>query len=117
MVTLGDLTPKRDWGYAGDYVNGMWLMLQHDTPEEFVLASGETHMVADFLGAAFAAVGIDDYSKHVAQDPALFRPAEVDILLGDPAKAESILGWRRDVDFAGLVRRMVEHDLAAQNTN
>ena len=112
QLTLGDLTPKRDWGYAGDYVEGMWRMLQHDTPDEFVLATGETHTVADFLDAAFRAVGIGDHSGLVVQDPALFRPAEVDILLGDPAKAESVLGWRREVGFSQLVERMVAHDLA-----
>lgn len=110
-VSLGDLWPKRDWGYAGDYVRGMWQMLQHDEPDDFVLATGETHSVEEFLVRAFADVGISDWRPHVRQDPALLRPAEVDILLGDPSKAERVLGWKREVDFPGLVRRMVRHDI------
>ena len=110
-VQLGDLWPKRDWGYAGDYVRGMWQMLQHDTPDDFVLATGETHSIEDFLTAAFAEIGIDDWRPYVRQNPDLLRPAEVDILLGDPTKAEEVLGWRREVDFPGLVSRMVAHDL------
>jgi GDPmannose 4,6-dehydratase len=111
-IELGDLRPKRDWGYAGDYVRGMWQMLQHDQPDDFVLASGETRSVEDFLTYAFAAVGIDDWRPYVRQNPSFMRPAEVDILLGDPSKAEDVLGWRREVDFRGLVDRMVAHDLA-----
>lgn len=110
-IELGDLRPKRDWGYAGDYVRGMWQMLQHDQPDDFVLASGETRSVEDFLAHAFTAVGIDDWHPYVRQNPAFMRPAEVDILLGDPAKAEDVLGWRREVDFRGLVDLMVAHDL------
>lgn len=111
-VELGDLWPKRDWGYAGDYVRGMWQMLQHEVPDDFVLASGRTHSVENFLAAAFAQVGIEDWRRYVRQNPAFMRPAEVDILLGDPSKAESVLGWRRQVDFNGLVRRMVGYDLS-----
>ncbi len=111
-VELGDLWPKRDWGYAGDYVHGMWQMMQHGEPDDFVLASGETRSVEQFLASAFEQVGIDDWTPFVRQNPALLRPAQVDILLGDPAKAEEVLSWRRDVDFAGLVKRMVDHDLA-----
>lgn len=110
-VTLGDLWPKRDWGYAGDYVRGMWQMLQHDEPDDFVLATGETHSIEEFLERAFAEVGIDDWRPYVRQDPQFMRPAEVDILLGDPSKAERVLGWKREVDFQGLVSRMVQHDL------
>ncbi len=110
-VTLGDLWPKRDWGYAGDYVRGMWQMLQHDEPDDFVLATGETHSIEEFLALAFAEIGIDDWKPYVRQDPAFMRPAEVDILLGDPSKAERVLGWRREVDFPGLVKRMVQHDI------
>ncbi len=110
-VQLGDLWPKRDWGYAGDYVRGMWQMLQHDEPDDFVLASGETHSIEDFLTAAFSEIGVDDWRPYVRQNPDLLRPAEVDILLGDPSKAEDVLGWRRDVDFAGLVSRMVANDI------
>lgn len=110
-IELGDLWPKRDWGYAGDFVEGMWRMLQHDTPDDFVLATGETHSIEEFLTLAFAEIGIDDWKPYVTQNPAYLRPAEVDILLGDPSKAEQVLGWRRQVDFPGLVRRMIEHDL------
>ena len=113
-VVLGDLWPKRDWGYAGDYVRGMWQMLQHDEPDDFVLASGATHSIEDFLTLAFAEIGVDDWRPHVKQDPAFMRPAEVDILLGDSAKAERVLGWKREYDLQGLVRLMVEHDVALQ---
>lgn len=113
-LLLGDLWPQRDWGYAGDYVHGMYLMLQHDEADDFVLATGETHSVEEFVERAFAAVGIEDWRAHVRQDPQLLRPAEVDILLGDPRKAERVLGWRREVDFDGLVSLMVQHDLAEQ---
>lgn len=111
-IELGDLWPKRDWGYAGDYVRGMWQMLQHPEPDDFVLASGQTRSVEDFLAQAFAEIGITDWRPYVKQNPAFMRPAEVDILLGDPSKAEQVLGWRREVDFPGLVRRMVQHDLS-----
>jgi GDPmannose 4,6-dehydratase len=110
-LVLGDLWPKRDWGYAGDYVRGMWQMMQHDVPDDFVLASGETHSVEDFVRAAFSRVGIEDWTRYVRQDPEFMRPAEVDILLGNPAKAESVLGWRREYNFEQLVARMVDHDL------
>jgi GDPmannose 4,6-dehydratase len=110
-VVLGDLWPKRDWGYAGDYVRGMWQMLQHDEPDDFVLATGETHSIEEFLTLAFAEIGIDNWVPYVRQDPRFMRPAEVDILLGDPSKAERVLGWRREVDFPGLVKRMVQHDI------
>ena len=110
-LVLGDLWPKRDFGYAGDYVRGMWQMLQHHEPDDFVLATGETHSVEEFLTLAFAEVGIADWKPYVKQDPEFMRPAEVDILLGDPSKAERLLGWKREVDFPGLVSRMVQHDL------
>jgi GDPmannose 4,6-dehydratase len=114
-IELGDLWPKRDWGYAGDYVRGMWQMLQHTEPDDFVLATGETHSIEEFLELAFAEIGVMDWRPYVTQNPAFLRPAEVDILLGDPTKAETVLGWRRDVDFAGLVARMVTHDLGVQS--
>lgn len=110
-IELGDLWPKRDWGYAGDYVRGMWQVLQHELPDDFVLATGETHSIEEFLTLAFREVGIDDWTPYVTRNEALTRPAEVDILLGNPRKAETELGWRREVDFEGLVRLMVEHDL------
>lgn len=113
-VELGDLWPKRDWGYAGDYVRGMWQMMQHDAPDDFVLATGKTHSISEFLGRAFGRIGIEDWRPYVRQDPALMRPAEVDILLGDPSKAEDVLDWRREVDFGGLVERMVDHDIKLQ---
>lgn len=114
-IELGDLWPKRDWGYAGDYVEGMWRMLQHPVADDFVLATGETHSIEEFLTLAFAEIGIDDFTPYVRQNPEFMRPAEVDILLGDPTKAEQELGWRREVDFPGLVRRMVAHDLDVQS--
>ena len=113
-LDLGDLWPKRDWGYAGDYVRGMWQMLQHDQPDDFVLATGETHSIEEFLGQAFNEIGISDWSPYVKRNQAFIRPAEVDILLGNPAKAESVLGWNREVDFPGLVALMVQHDIEDQ---
>jgi len=111
-VVLGDLWPKRDWGFAGDYVRGMWQMLQHHEPDDFVLATGETHSIEEFLTLAFRQIGIDDWTPFVRQDAEFMRPAEVDILLGDPSKAERVLGWKREVSFEGLVERMVRHDVA-----
>lgn len=116
-VELGDLWPKRDWGYAGDYVKGMWLMLQQDIPDDYVLATGETHSIKEFLDLAFAEVGINDWKPYVVQNPDFMRPAEVDLLLGDPTKAETKLGWSRDVDFPGLVKLMVENDLEFESRN
>lgn len=115
-IELGDLWPQRDWGYAGDYVEGMWLMLQQDEPKDYVLATGETHSIEEFLTLAFKEIGIDDWKPYVKQNPAFMRPAEVDLLLGDPTKAEKELGWKRKVDFPGLVKLMVEHDLAIEST-
>jgi GDPmannose 4,6-dehydratase len=116
-VELGNLDPKRDWGYAGDYVEGMWRMLQQDVPGDYVLATGETHTIGEFLDLAFQEVGIDDWTPYVKQNPAFMRPAEVDILLGNPAKAEKELGWKREVDFKGLVKMMVEYDLGMESDN
>lgn len=114
-IELGNLDPKRDWGYAGDYVEGMWRMLQQDKPDDYVLATGETHSIEEFLELAFKEVGINDWRPYVKQNPAFMRPAEVDILLGNPSKAERILGWRRKVDFPGLVKMMVKHDLELES--
>jgi GDPmannose 4,6-dehydratase len=111
VVELGNLEAKRDWGYAGDYVEGMWRMLQQDQPDDYVLATGETHSVKEFLELAFKEAGIDDWQPLVKKNPAFMRPAEVDILLGNPAKAEAKLGWKRQVDFPGLVKMMVQHDI------
>lgn len=115
-VELGNLWPKRDWGYAGDYVRGMWQMLQHDEPDDFVLATGEAHSIEDFLSQAFREIGVEDWTPYVTRSQEHIRPAEVDILLGNPTKAETILGWTREVDFAGLVHRMVQHDIADQRS-
>lgn len=115
-IELGDLWPKRDWGYAGDYVEGMWRMLQQDEPQDYVLATGETHSIEEFLTLAFKEIGIDDWRPYVKQNPAFMRPAEVDLLLGNPEKAERELGWERKVDFPGLVKLMVEHDLTIEET-
>ncbi|MEK7621065.1 MAG: GDP-mannose 4,6-dehydratase [Patescibacteria group bacterium] len=114
-IELGDLWPKRDWGYAGDYVEGMWLMLQQEKPKDYVLATGETHSIEEFLTLAFKEIGIDDWKPYVKQNPAFMRPAEVDLLLGDPSLAENELGWKRKVDFPGLVKLMVEHDLKLES--
>lgn len=116
-LELGDLWPKRDWGYAGDYVEGMWRMLQQDKPSDYVLATGETHSIEEFLTLAFKEVGIHDWKPFVKQNPAFMRPAEVDVLLGNPSKAESELGWERKVDFPGLVKLMVEHDLKLESAS
>ena len=113
-LVLGNLDSKRDWGYAGDYVRAMWLMLQHDTPEDFVIATGETHTIREFLDLAFGEVGIDDWSPYVRQDPKFLRPAEVDLLIGDASKARERLGWVPEVSFPDLVKMMVAHDLEAE---
>jgi GDPmannose 4,6-dehydratase len=115
-IELGNLDPKRDWGYAGDYVEGMWRMLQQDKPGDYVLATGETHSIGDYLELAFKEVGIEDWHPYVKQNPEFFRPAEVDILLGNPEKAERALGWKRQIDFPGLVSMMVKHDIELEST-
>jgi GDPmannose 4,6-dehydratase len=107
---LGNLDAKRDWGFAGDYVEAMWLMLQQEQPDDYVVATGETHTVRDFAKAAFGALGLD-YRDFVEIDPRYLRPAEVDLLLGDPSKARDKLGWAPDHDFRSLVQMMVESDL------
>ena len=110
-LVLGNMDSKRDWGYAGDYVEAMWRMLQQDEPDDYVIATGETHSVQDFVERAFAEVGIDDWRPHVRQDPKFLRPAEVDLLIGDAGKARSRLGWEPRVSFPELVSMMVRHDL------
>ena len=111
-VSLGNLDAQRDWGYAADFVWVMWRMLQQDQPGDYVVATGETHSVAELCELAFSAAGLD-WRDHVRIDPRFIRPAEVDLLVGDPAKAERELGWERTLDFAGLVETMVKADLAA----
>jgi GDPmannose 4,6-dehydratase len=110
-LRLGNLEAKRDWGHAEDYVEAMWLMLQQDEPDDYVVATGETYSVADFLDAAFAAVGIKNWSNLVYIDPKFYRPAEVDYLLGVPKKAETLLGWKRKISFTDLATRMVDNDV------
>jgi GDPmannose 4,6-dehydratase len=110
-LALGNLDAQRDWGFAADYVRAMWLMLQQDRPDDYVVATGETHSVRELCQLAFSAAGLD-WEKHVVVDERFLRPAEVDLLVGDPTKAEKELGWKREVDFPGLVTMMVEADLA-----
>jgi GDPmannose 4,6-dehydratase len=110
-VVMGNLDAKRDWGYAGDYVKAMWLMLQQDEPDDYVIATGETHTIEELVERAFAEVGISDWNKYVRQDPKFFRPAEVDLLIGDATKAREKLGWKPEVSFPELVKMMVAHDL------
>ncbi len=132
MLELGNMDAKRDWGYAGDFVEGMWRMLQQDKPGDYVLATGEAHSIREFCELAFNEIGIklkwqgegvdeiglDEASGKVLVkiNPEYFRPAEVDVLLGNPAKAEKVLGWKRQVDFRGLAKLMVEHDLKYEAT-
>lgn len=133
VLELGNLDAKRDWGYAGDYVEGMWRMLQQDKPGDYVLATGETHSIREFCELAFQEIGITLKWQGAGADvmgtdvgngkvlvkinPDYFRPAEVDLLLGNPAKAEKELGWKRKVDFPGLVKLMVAHDLKLERQN
>ncbi len=107
---LGNLDAKRDWGFAGDYVEAMWLMLQQEKPDDFVIATGETYSVRDLLTASFGYLGLD-WEKYVEIDPRYYRPAEVDLLIGDPTKARTVLGWEPKVKFKELVQMMVDSDL------
>ncbi len=111
-LRLGNLEARRDWGYAGDYVRGMWLMLQQDQPDDYVLATGETHSVRELCEVAFGHVGLD-WRDYVVVDPKHYRPAEVDLLIGDASKARRVLGWEPSVNFEQLVRMMVDADLQA----
>lgn len=113
-LTLGNLDARRDWGFAGDYVDAMWRMLQQPQADDYVVATGRTHSIRDLLDAAFGCVGVEDWSGYVAQDPRFMRPAEVDLLIGDPSKARAVLGWEPRVDFERLVAMMVENDLDEQ---
>lgn len=111
-LILGNLEPKRDWGFAGDYVEAMWLMLQQDTPDDYVIATGENHSVREFVELAFEAVGIKDWKKYIVFDSPLHtRPAEVDYLVGDASKAKKLLGWKPKTSFRQLVEMMVKSDL------
>ncbi|MBX3013213.1 MAG: GDP-mannose 4,6-dehydratase [Caldilineaceae bacterium] len=111
-LRLGNLEARRDWGFAGDYVRAMWLMLQQDAPDDYVVSTGETHSVQEFVEETFGYLDLD-WKQYVVQDPKFYRPAEVDLLVGDPGKAGRILGWEPNVDFRGLVRLMVDADLQA----
>ena len=111
-LVLGNTDAKRDWGYAGDYVKAMWLMLQQAEPDDYVIATGETHSIEEFLTLAFDKVGLGDWRPYVRHDAKFLRPAEVDLLIGDPAKAKTKLGWQPEVSFDELVQMMVDHDLA-----
>lgn len=113
-IVMGNIDAARDWGFAGDYVEAMWRMLQQDTADDYVVATGETHSIHELLDVAFARVGIDDWSRHVKQDPRFMRPAEVDHLIGDASKARDVLGWKPTVDFRQLVEMMVDSDIAEQ---
>ncbi len=109
---LGNRDAQRDWGFAGDYVQAMWMMLQQDEPDDYVIATGETHSVQEFVEIAFGHAGLN-WEEHVKLDPKFIRPAEVDLLIGDPSKAKAQLGWEPTVDFRGLVVMMVDADIAA----
>ncbi len=113
-LVLGNLDSKRDWGYAGDYVKAMWLMLQQDEPDDYVIATGQAHTVEEFVDQTFAEVGIDRWQPYVRQDPRFFRPAEVDLLIGDASKAAAKLGWVPEVGLAELISMMVANDLAVE---
>lgn len=113
-LRLGNLEAKRDWGFAGDYVRAMWLMLQRETPEDFVIATGETNTVGRMAEIAFARAGLD-WKEHVVVDPKFYRPAEVHLLQGDSSKARRVLGWKPEVDFQGLIEMMVDADIERVN--
>ena len=110
QLSLGNLDAKRDWGFAGDYVEAMWLMLQQERPDDYVIATGETHSVQEFLESAFACLELD-WRKYVDSDPRFFRPSEVDMLIGDSSKARRVLSWQPKVKFRELVSMMVDADL------
>jgi GDPmannose 4,6-dehydratase len=115
QISLGNIDSARDWGFAGDYVEAMWLMLQQEEPDDYVVATGETHTVRDFLDVAFRVAGYDEWKPYVRHDERFERPAEVDLLMGDASKAHSILGWKPKVSFEQLVSMMYEHDLAEES--
>ncbi len=113
-IVLGNLDAKRDWGFAGDYVDAMWRMLQQPEADDYVVSTGDTHSIEELLEVAFAAAGVEDWSRYVRQDERFMRPAEVDLLVGDSSKARERLGWEPKVSFRELVAMMVENDLAEQ---
>ena len=111
QLRLGNLEASRDWGYAGDYCEAMWMMLQQDCPDDYVICTGETHTIREFLDVAFKEIGVDDWSNYVVQDPEFYRPAEVDYLRGDCRKANTKLNWTPKHSFEDLVKLMVQHDI------
>ncbi|SIR68926.1 GDP-mannose 4,6-dehydratase [Williamsia sterculiae] len=113
-LALGNLDARRDWGFAGDYVDAMYRMLQQDTADDYVIATGETHSIRELLDVAFDEIGVTDWERYVGVDPRFMRPAEVDLLIGDATKARDDLGWRPTVDFDQLIRMMVRNDLERQ---
>ena len=114
-ISLGNLESRRDWGHAADYVEAMWAMLQQEIPDDYVVATGETHSIREFLDVAFRCAGYDSWEPFVQHDARFDRPAEVDLLIGDPAKAKEKLGWVPKVSFEELVRRMYESDLIEED--
>ena len=116
-ITLGNIDARRDWGFAGDYVDAMWRMMQQEEPDDYVISTNETHEIREFLDLAFREVGIEDWAPYVKQDPRFMRPAEVDLLIGDSTKARTALDWAPKVDFPELVRMMVANDVAEQKAN
>jgi GDPmannose 4,6-dehydratase len=114
-IALGNLDAKRDWGYAPDYVEAMWLMLQQDIPDDYVIATNETRSIREFLKEAFNVVGIENWEHYIKQDPRFIRPAEVDVLKGDYSKAKNILNWVPKTNFKDMVKKMVMNDINLLN--
>ena len=110
-ISLGNLNSRRDWGYSPDYVECMWLMMQQDIPEDYVIATGKSHSIREFLDIAFSEIGISDWSKYVKQDSKFMRPAEIDVLCGDASKAREVLDWKPSTPFETMIRRMVVNDI------
>lgn len=116
-ISLGNLEAKRDWGYAPDYVEAMWLMLQNDNPDDYIVSTGETHSIRDLLTEAFSVVGIENWEPYIKQDPRFMRPAEVDVLRGDSSKAAELLGWVPKTSFSDLVKKMVLSDISLKKSD
>jgi GDPmannose 4,6-dehydratase len=117
-ISLGDISPQRDWGYAGDYVEAMWLMLQQDSPDDYIIATGETHSVREFIEKTLECAGLEkDIEKYVEFDQNMIRPTEVDLLIGDASKAKKILGWKPQVNFEQLIEKMLMNDIKIESNN
>jgi len=116
-ISLGNLDAKRDWGYAPDYVEAMWLMMQQETPDDYVIATGETYSIKEFLDIAFKHIGINDWGSYIKQDPKFMRPAEVDVLRGNYNKAKTELGWNPKTSFIDLIKKMVDNDIKILSSN